>query len=259
MTSRIKANEIDALTAGAALSVNATPTFTKAGTFSDTLAVTNNLTVSKNIIASANATVAGTYTGGGLMTTGGNIIIPDAGNIGSASDTDAMAISSGGVVTFSQPPVGTITTENSGGVSVSSQTGADFTGLPAGIKRIFVNFYGCSAGSDSGALIRLGTASGFVTSGYGSLSHYGGGKAGDDSSGFFIGSTNGGNAINGTVVINHMGGNVFVTSHSVMYNSSNGVFGGGYKDLGATLTQLTVRLSSGGNYDSGLINIMYQL
>jgi len=53
----------------------------------------------------ANVTGAGTYTGGGLMTTGGNIVIPNAGNIGSASDTDAIAISSGGVVTFSQNPV----------------------------------------------------------------------------------------------------------------------------------------------------------
>ena len=53
----------------------------------------------------ANLDVSGTYTGGGLMTTGGNIVIPDAGNIGSASDTDAIAIASGGSVTFSQAPV----------------------------------------------------------------------------------------------------------------------------------------------------------
>ena len=52
----------------------------------------------------ANLDVSGTYTGGGLMTTGGNIVIPDAGNIGSASDTDALAISSGGVVNFTQQP-----------------------------------------------------------------------------------------------------------------------------------------------------------
>ena len=39
------------------------------------------------------------------MTTGGNIVIPNAGNIGSASDTDAMAIASNGIVTFSQIPV----------------------------------------------------------------------------------------------------------------------------------------------------------
>ena len=53
----------------------------------------------------ANLDVSGTYTGGGTMTTGGNIVIPDAGNIGSASDTDAISISSGGAVTFSQTPV----------------------------------------------------------------------------------------------------------------------------------------------------------
>ena len=50
----------------------------------------------------ANLDVSGTYTGGGLMTTGGNIVIPDAGNIGSASDTDAIAIASTGAVTFSK-------------------------------------------------------------------------------------------------------------------------------------------------------------
>ena len=64
----------------------------------------------------ANVTGAGTYTGGGTMTTGGNIVIPDAGNIGSASDTDAIAISSGGVVTMNQIPV------FSAGINVSGGT-----------------------------------------------------------------------------------------------------------------------------------------
>ena len=50
----------------------------------------------------ANLDVSGTYTGGGLMTTGGNIVIPDAGNIGSASDTDAIAIASDGQVSLTQ-------------------------------------------------------------------------------------------------------------------------------------------------------------
>jgi len=49
----------------------------------------------------ANINASGTYTGAGLMTTGGNIVIPDAGTIGSASDTDALAISSAGVLTIS--------------------------------------------------------------------------------------------------------------------------------------------------------------
>ena len=46
--------------------------------------------------------VSSTYTGAGLMTTGGNIVIPDAGNIGSASDTDAIAIGADGDVTLTQ-------------------------------------------------------------------------------------------------------------------------------------------------------------
>ena len=47
----------------------------------------------------------GAMTGIGNITSNGSIIIGDAGNIGSASDTDAIAIASDGVVTFSQDVV----------------------------------------------------------------------------------------------------------------------------------------------------------
>ena len=72
----------------------------------------------------ANINASGTYTGAGLMTTGGNIVIPNAGTIGSASDTDAIAISSGGVVTMNQIPV------FSAGINVS---GGSITGSGAGL------------------------------------------------------------------------------------------------------------------------------
>ena len=49
-----------------------------------------------------NLDVSGTYTGAGTMTTGGNIVIPDAGNIGSASDTNAIAIGADGDITLTQ-------------------------------------------------------------------------------------------------------------------------------------------------------------
>jgi len=49
----------------------------------------------------ANLDVSGTYQGGGLMTTGGNIVIPNAGTIGSASDPDAISIASTGLVNIS--------------------------------------------------------------------------------------------------------------------------------------------------------------
>jgi len=52
-----------------------------------------------------NVTVAGTFGTGGLITSGAGIVIANAGNIGSVGDTDAIAIASNGVVTFSQIPV----------------------------------------------------------------------------------------------------------------------------------------------------------
>ena len=69
----------------------------------------------------ANLDVSGTYTGGGLLTTGGNIVIPDAGNIGSASDTDAIAIASNGAVTLTQALSGT-SADFDGGVTIDNIT-----------------------------------------------------------------------------------------------------------------------------------------
>jgi hypothetical protein len=63
----------------------------------------------------------GAITGGGLLTTGGNIVIPDAGTIGSASDTDAISISSGGVVNISATTASTNST--SGALTVAGGAG----------------------------------------------------------------------------------------------------------------------------------------
>jgi hypothetical protein len=55
-----------------------------------------------SLSSGGNLTVSGTYNGGGLMTTGGNIVIPNSGYIGSASDTDAVQINSTGNVYLTQ-------------------------------------------------------------------------------------------------------------------------------------------------------------
>ena len=56
---------------------------------------------SKAVIVDSNKDISGFRN----VTITGNIVIPNAGNIGSASDTDAIAIASNGIVTFSQAPV----------------------------------------------------------------------------------------------------------------------------------------------------------
>ena len=78
------------------------------------------LTTTSNIVAGGTLTSGGAITGSGLLTTGGNIVIPDAGNIGSASDTNAIAISSAGVVTLSTT---TDSTSSTSGALVAHSAG----------------------------------------------------------------------------------------------------------------------------------------
>ena len=61
--------------------------------------VVGNAHITTTFSTGGNITSGGTYTGGGLMTTGGNIVIPNDGDVGSVGATDAMQISSAGIVT----------------------------------------------------------------------------------------------------------------------------------------------------------------
>ena len=54
--------------------------------------------------STSDVTVTLPSSAGTLALTGTSLTVPDAGTIGSASDTDAMSISSGGVVNFTQAP-----------------------------------------------------------------------------------------------------------------------------------------------------------
>ena len=66
--------------------------------------------------AAGKATFNDEIVSGAVITSGAGLVIADAGNIGSASDTDAIAIASDGVVTMNQIPV------FSAGVNVSGGT-----------------------------------------------------------------------------------------------------------------------------------------
>lgn len=78
-----------------------------------------NISTNANIILKPNGT--------GVVKSEGNIIIPNAGNIGSVGDTDAIAISASGVVTMNQIPVFSAGINVSGGsiagtLSTAAQT-----------------------------------------------------------------------------------------------------------------------------------------
>ncbi len=143
-------------------------------------------------------------------------------------------------------------------VATTSGTAIDFTGIPSTAKRISVIFRGVSSsGSDTGVLVQLGTSGGLVTSGYLSTSHYGSGGS-SDATGFYMYGIESGNILSGIMTIAHMGSNIYVNAHSGKYNTSNGMFGGGDVSVGGTVDRLRIKQSSGGAFDAGSVNIMYE-
>ena len=87
-----------------------------------TLTVTGNITVPNDgDIGSVGATDAIQISSAGIVTFKDDIIIKDAGTIGSASDTDAISISSGGVVNISATTASTGST--SGALTVAGGMG----------------------------------------------------------------------------------------------------------------------------------------
>ena len=73
---------------------------------SDITPLTLDMSDAGKAIFTGAATIGTTLGVTGITTLGNNLIIPNGGNIGSVGDTDAMAISSSGVVTFTQSPIG---------------------------------------------------------------------------------------------------------------------------------------------------------
>jgi hypothetical protein len=100
---------------------------------------------------------AATFNASQVLTLSGNLIIPNAGTIGSASDTDALSISSGGVVNFTARPTfaASLTIQDGGSIGSASDLNA-VTISNAGV--VAVTATTGSTGATSGALTVAGGA-----------------------------------------------------------------------------------------------------
>ena len=150
--------------------------------------------------------------------------------------------------------------------ATTSGTSKNFSGIPAGTKRITIIFDSVSFdGTTDMLLVQIGDAGGIETTGYVSLS---GGLA---AAPVFIDSTAGFIILRGAAATHLMTGHMVLTlidaasfkwveSHAGMYTLTNGsVVGGGQKALSAELTQVTItRNGPTDSFDAGAVNILYE-
>jgi len=150
--------------------------------------------------------------------------------------------------------------------TVKSATGAtvDFTGIPSGVKRINLMFYGVSSGGASNWLVRLGTSGGFATSGYlGSGSYNGATNGGlNSTAGFILIIGSAAQVMHGSMIISLVDASTYKwVQQCTLGDSSQGYvfFSGGSVALSGILTQVRLTTVNGTDtFDAGSINVLYE-
>jgi hypothetical protein len=149
-------------------------------------------------------------------------------------------------------------------VASTSGTAIDFTGIPSWVKRVTVMFDGVSTNGTSLLVIRLGTSSGIVSSGYLGAASSIGATVNTQNwlSGFGLrGSTTAAaDVYHGKMICTLVSGNTWESSHIMaLSNVANTLCGAGSISLADTLTQIRITTTGGTDtFDAGSINILME-
>jgi hypothetical protein len=151
---------------------------------------------------------------------------------------------------------------NSGtAVASTSGTSIDFTGIPAGVKRITVMFNGVSTSGTSQILIQIGAGS-VTTTGYTCSGTYTGTTTGmyTTTSGFLAAcALSGGDSFRGLATVATLGSNAWVSSGNFGRQDGYQQSHGGAISLGGTLDRVRITMANGTDtFDAGSINILYE-
>jgi hypothetical protein len=224
----------------------------------------------------ANQIVAGNSSNGGTAistdTSGTLNIVTGSGSGANAITIDAsqnVAMTASQTIAGNLTVTGTLTATGgvSGGirsgtaVASTSGTSIDFTGIPAGIKRITVMFNGVSTNGTSIPIIQLGDAGGIENTGYAGTAWLANTTNVAMSSGFSIsGASDATYVFSGTAIITLLGSNAWTAFGSIsLTNSAAATLMSGAKTLSDTLTQIRITTVGGTNtFDAGTINILYE-
>lgn len=146
-------------------------------------------------------------------------------------------------------------------VASTSGTSIDFTGLPAWVKRVTINFQGVSTSGLNFVIVQLGTGSTtFTTSGYlGAVNSAN--SITNQTTGFgVIGQPAAANVLHGTATVTNLTGNTWCYAGTIyLSNTAGGGGGAGSISLGAALTAIRITTVGGTDtFDAGNINILYE-
>lgn len=148
--------------------------------------------------------------------------------------------------------------------ATTSGNSVSYTSIPPWVKRITIQFQSVSLSAAGIVRVRCGTASGLDTS------NYSGSSGMIAVSGYSL--TNGlpvhlnSNTVNftGTMILENISGNTWVSSHNLVTSNGYYVVGAGYVALTGVLDRLeiaatdTAGATGAMNFDNGSVNIFYE-
>lgn len=150
-------------------------------------------------------------------------------------------------------------------INVAGNLAVDFTGIPAHVRRVTVNLSEVSTNGSSAIVLRVGTSSGIVSSGYddaaAQVTSSGTSTVTTGGVGFAISRVaSDTNETTGSVSLNLIGSNVWVESGVTTITSGNGITSSaGRVQLAGPLERLRISMFNGtDSFDSGLVNISWE-
>lgn len=145
--------------------------------------------------------------------------------------------------------------------ATTSGTEFDYSSIPSWVNTITITFEEVSLDGTDSLLVQIGDSGGLETTGYESNSLVISGASAADAastSGFAIALGNAGRSFSGHMVLKRYGTNKWSSAHmGVNVNGTNGMVGGGFKTLSATLDRLRITRTGSNAFDSGAVNIIY--
>lgn len=148
-------------------------------------------------------------------------------------------------------------------VASTSGTSIDFTGIPAGVKRIAIILNGVSTNGTSNLIVQIGDSDGVETASYVSRVRSGGGTTAATAGFIFRDTVTAADVTHGHLTILLEDSSDFTWSENGIFienTTANEVFqSAGSKSLSAELDRVRITTANGTDaFDAGVINIQYQ-